>query len=198
MKKNGFTLAEVLITLGIIGVVASITIPTLMNNIQDQQFKSSYKKVYSMINEATLEIAADNGGTIKGLFTDTNTMIDYYASKMKTLKACHLNDASPGCFSTVDASIILVDGSVLWNNVNSVDTNCNNDAWGKANFGQNVCSEFYIDVNGNNKPNKEGKDRFWVGIGENKVIPAGIDGMVNSNYKCPNGLFCNSYLYLVQ
>lgn len=36
MKKYGFTLAEVLITLGIIGVVAALTIPTLMQNYKDR------------------------------------------------------------------------------------------------------------------------------------------------------------------
>ena len=44
MKKNGFTLAEVLITLAIIGVVATLTLPALMNNTQEQQFKTALKK----------------------------------------------------------------------------------------------------------------------------------------------------------
>ena len=37
MKKTGFTLAEVLITLSIIGVVAMMTLPALMTNVQEQQ-----------------------------------------------------------------------------------------------------------------------------------------------------------------
>ena len=41
-RYAGFTLAEVLITLGIIGVVAAMTIPTLMNNIQDVLFKTAF------------------------------------------------------------------------------------------------------------------------------------------------------------
>ena len=41
IKKNAFTLAEVLITLGIIGIVAAITIPTLINNVQDAQYKTA-------------------------------------------------------------------------------------------------------------------------------------------------------------
>ena len=43
-KKNGFTLAEVLITLGIIGVVAALTMPTLIANIQQEIFNSRWKK----------------------------------------------------------------------------------------------------------------------------------------------------------
>lgn len=42
--KNAFTLAEVLITLGIIGVVAALTIPTLVNNYRKKQFETGLKK----------------------------------------------------------------------------------------------------------------------------------------------------------
>lgn len=52
--KNGFTLAEVLITLGIIGVVAALTIPTLIENVQQEIFKNKWKKAYSEINQAYL------------------------------------------------------------------------------------------------------------------------------------------------
>ena len=51
-KKNAFTLAEVLITLGIIGVVAAMTIPTLISNTNGAQFKSAYKKALSTLNQA--------------------------------------------------------------------------------------------------------------------------------------------------
>ena len=42
--KNAFTLAEVLITLGIIGVVAAMTMPTLLNSTQGAQYRTAYKK----------------------------------------------------------------------------------------------------------------------------------------------------------
>ncbi len=54
MKKNAFTLAEVLITLGIIGVVAAMTIPTLISNTNGAQFKTAYKKALSTLNQAVL------------------------------------------------------------------------------------------------------------------------------------------------
>ena len=43
-KMKAFTLAEVLITLGIIGVVAAMTMPTLMNSTNGAQYKTAYKK----------------------------------------------------------------------------------------------------------------------------------------------------------
>ena len=51
-KKAAFTLAEVLITLGVIGVVAAMTIPTLMANIRGQQYRSQFKKTLSTLNQA--------------------------------------------------------------------------------------------------------------------------------------------------
>lgn len=54
MRKQGFTLAEVLITLGIIGVVAAMTIPTLISNTTGAQFKTAYKKSLSVLNQAVL------------------------------------------------------------------------------------------------------------------------------------------------
>lgn len=52
MKKNGFTLAEVLITLAIIGVVATMTLPALMTNTGEQQAKTGLKKALNTLTEA--------------------------------------------------------------------------------------------------------------------------------------------------
>ena len=52
MKKNGFTLAEVLITLAIIGVVATMTLPALMTNTGEQQAKTGLKKGINTLTEA--------------------------------------------------------------------------------------------------------------------------------------------------
>ena len=53
-KRQGFTLAEVLITLGIIGVVAAMTIPTLISNTNGAKFRSQFKKTLSTLNQAGL------------------------------------------------------------------------------------------------------------------------------------------------
>ena len=68
-KRFGFTLAEVLITLGIIGVVAAMTIPTLISNTNGAQFKTAYKKALSTLNQAVLmNLAMDD--------TDFSTIVD--------------------------------------------------------------------------------------------------------------------------
>lgn len=51
-KVLGFTLAEVLITLGVIGVVAAMTIPTLMTNLQNRKLESQFKEGYSILSQA--------------------------------------------------------------------------------------------------------------------------------------------------
>ena len=78
-KNNGFTLSEVLITLVIIGVVAAITVPSVMNNTNKQEYISGYKKMYSTINQVFNRIKADNGGVIAGVFTSDDQIIDVFS-----------------------------------------------------------------------------------------------------------------------
>lgn len=61
MKRTGFTLAEVLITLGIIGVIAAMTLPTLLVNKQKSEFVEKTKKVYSTL-EQTIKLAENDNG----------------------------------------------------------------------------------------------------------------------------------------
>lgn len=59
--NNAFTLAEVLITLAIIGVVAAMTMPTLISNTNGAQFKTAYKKALSVLSQAVvMNIALDD------------------------------------------------------------------------------------------------------------------------------------------
>ena len=70
-KRFGFTLAEVLITLSIIGVIAAMTVPTLMSSTSEQEYKTGLKKAISTINQAiTMQYALE--GT---------TMDDYYVNE---------------------------------------------------------------------------------------------------------------------
>lgn len=62
---GGFTLAEVLITLGIIGVVAAMTMPTLMNSTQNRELESELKVAYSTIQQGLSRMTADRGNEVK-------------------------------------------------------------------------------------------------------------------------------------
>lgn len=65
-RKSAFTLAEILITLGIIGIVAAMTIPTLMTKYAKQRTETQLKSFYSRINQ-TLKMSAAENGDIDGL-----------------------------------------------------------------------------------------------------------------------------------
>lgn len=71
MKKNGFTLAEVLITLAIIGVVATLTLPALMTNTAEQQAKTALKKGINTLTEAAQMNQAIDGFDYSNLKVDT-------------------------------------------------------------------------------------------------------------------------------
>lgn len=67
-KDKAFTLAEVLISLTVIGVVAAMTIPALMQKIQEQEYRSGAKSAFSIINTALKKAVYDNGNAPIGCF----------------------------------------------------------------------------------------------------------------------------------
>src|SRR5574344_1675094 len=61
MKKTAFTLAEILIVLGIIGIIAEMTIPTLMENVQKQEYVTALKKFYATQSDGWQRLLAEEG-----------------------------------------------------------------------------------------------------------------------------------------
>lgn len=88
--NKGFTLAEVLITLGIIGVVAALTIPTVVNKYREQATMAKVKKAYSIINQAYQKAAYDNGGqTINNWNCEGADCISYFfKTYFNNVKGC--------------------------------------------------------------------------------------------------------------
>ena len=84
MKKNGFTLAEVLITLAIIGVVASLTLPALMTNTGEQQAKSALKKGVNTLTEAAKMNDTLLGWDFAGAVTKSDYKTDMKANATTT------------------------------------------------------------------------------------------------------------------
>lgn len=112
-KSFGFTLAEVLITLGVIGVVAAITMPTLIQNHRKHEVETKLKKVYSMVNQA-IKLSEVEYGDISGWndYSDSMVTIEervemfnkYIGKNMQILKTEKAED---------NAYIYLSDGSIL-------------------------------------------------------------------------------------
>jgi prepilin-type N-terminal cleavage/methylation domain-containing protein len=148
-KKNlvfrfGFTLAEVLITLLIIGVISSIVIPGLIQDTRQAELKTAWKKAFATISQAVkmqkLNENQVNVGTLKNY--------------MKVMKNCSVTLTLPecvmdcptgwGCNAKPTASdIFITDDGMKWGDFGSA-----NDKW---------C---VVDVNGLKGPNKMNQDTF--------------------------------------
>ena len=101
-KRFGFTLAEVLITLGIIGVVAAMTMPTLLNSTQGAQYRTAYKKALSVLSQAVvMNVALDDYDLSQATVTNDSTATDgssaslynLFNNRMNVAKTC----AGQGC-----------------------------------------------------------------------------------------------------
>lgn len=164
--KNGFTLAEVLITLGIIGVVAAMTMPTLINQTNGTQYKAAFKKSLSAISQAvTLNVALDDisfadtvAGTAGSVTAPANEVTT--ASLLNTrMKVVNITSTLPynaplaypagvnAMSLTADTWMFFNDGSMFafFNASTIFNAQCS--------YGSKICRG-YIDVNGKKGPNK--------------------------------------------
>lgn len=209
--KKGFTLAEVLITLGIIGVIAALTIPTLINNIQTEQFRTGLKKSYTTLSQAVSTIQAQNSdldvSSTDNLITDLGTQIKILQKgtwgSLTSLPAtfnykCY-KEPNGTCgdlikrpsmdgwkaFITSDGVLFMIN-SVVYPNCDCVNWHAkinSSDASGL----NNVCASFFVDVNADKGPNQIGMDMHFIYlIKQNNnyyVRPAGA----NINNTCSAG-----------
>ncbi len=67
-----FTLAEVLITLGIIGIVAALTIPSIVAGVQKEILKNQFKKTYSTFSNAVMRVQSDWGTPVNCYYWDSS------------------------------------------------------------------------------------------------------------------------------
>ena len=93
-RKSGFTLAEVLITLGIIGVVASLVLPTLIEKFKDKVYITQTKKTYSTVQTVFNQWMYDKGCLDYAcLFEQSKTQAELsseFLSYFKSVKTCKL------------------------------------------------------------------------------------------------------------
>ncbi len=183
-RQKGFTLAEVLIALAVIGVIAAITIPNLMAAYRKQVIITKLKKVYSIFSDATNRSLMENGGIITSNYCtyvynlcleDVHDLV--MVPHVKFLKYCPANTSGDNCpfrnspslyggmhpFTSSTAGYLLDDGTWIgiWN-------------W------DNVGTMIVIDVNGSLAPNKYGQDAFVLRLTKNGLIPESHNGCINN------------------
>lgn len=184
---KSFTLAETLITLAIIGVVAAISIPALMNKFQDQELKSRFLKAYSQASQAWRAAVAENPNTYTnnggwtclrpdGTNIDYGTddgRIDAIKSQMKVIKSC---SAQTGCwpdkYEFTDILGTTSNGALSplkygWINADGM-------CW-SAPFYPGEQAHLIVDTNCNKSPNLIGEDIFSFLLGKDGIIYFAFD-----------------------
>ncbi len=158
-KRTGFTLAEVLITLAIIGVVAALTIPSIVKNYQEAQYKVAYKKAYSDASRVWNLMAANNEIEIrKGQFEGGMATNDFpnFRTHFNVIKECH---GTRDCFTNQDnAEMFSEYNDMPASTYSFVDSQ--GRSWGYAPDSYFEAAYIFVDTNANKKPNVLGKDRF--------------------------------------
>lgn len=164
--NNAFTLAEVLITLGVIGVVSAVTMPTLIQNYQKQVTINRLKADYNLLVLALKRAEADYGPIQEwninyqnvGNFTETYLLPyiktvkkDYVTPKHKYLNG---NKSDFGQEKENSKTYALANGSEIFI------------------FGDNYWHVIFIalDINGAKNPNTFGKDTFYFQINKKFLI----------------------------
>ena len=201
--KKGFTLAEVLITLSIIGIVAALTIPSVISNYQQQEFKTGLKKAVSVLNEAIQTNIAQDGETPY----DNSNIFRYLQRHMSVIKTLPYNATKlqNDTFYTTDGMKFMVAPPnyychVLHEGGCAYVTIMNCGSYGlinNPNKTTNVPCLIIADVNGDKKPNpqyiankksgdfdilysypsfndKKVLDAFPILITDEKAIPFGV------------------------
>lgn len=159
-RYTGFTLAEVLITLGIIGVVAAISIPSLLGIYKETQYKTAYKKAFSEVYQAFK--AAQYSEEFSENSNDSNTLNNFnlIKHKFKVVKSCSYSVAD-GCW--VESCIIEKDCFWCYSASPNLIGAGFIDASGRSWVHYAATSDalvILVDTNGFSSPNRMGRDRF--------------------------------------
>lgn len=220
-KVNAFTLAEVLITLAIIGVIAAITVPVLHANYTEQERISRVKKVYSVFANAMTFVKADGGDYVLESGNNIDSMKEwfdtYLAPRLVTTKVCY---STSGCWNdkyikkpngdkftslgsndshglgAYNISAVMNDGTLINIDDYSYTQITNILGVDSSESGMGII----FDINGVKEPNTLGKDVFvLVYTHELGVVPAYKDRTVaeitTDCSKTGSGISCiNKYL----
>lgn len=199
-KKIAFTLAEILITLGIIGVVAALTIPSLIQKKQNKVLEVQFKKSYSIISQAMLNVVENEYGGIvefgnsdlgnlililSKYYKDAQTtwpVLENYPNNTETARCNFLANyyknytGKTGATRFNDGIIQISDGSTIYFDVSALN---------EVTYGTIFIA---VDINGwRAKPNKYGYDFFVFKLEKNgKITPMGSD---DSLY--PASIYCS-------
>ena len=201
-SKAAFTLAEVLITLGIIGVVAAMTLPVIVGEYQKQVTVVHLKKFYTTINQALRRSEVDNGEYKYwqiGYDIGASAYFDKYwkpylrgVTICKTYLECNYTSNQP--FSDINGTkagavlisetsrttIKLPDGTVV---INFTSMGGTADEEGNL-VDDHISGALYVDINGGKGPNRYGKDVFVYIRNESGIINPYLINLKDISTRC--------------
>ena len=187
-NKKAFTLAEVLVTLTIIGVVAAVTVPTLSHNTTKHATINTLKTTYSILSQAIHRAQADYGDasewitenerwTEKGAIEVAEKLKPY----LKIAKDCGPYDEKRECFTYEYSKYrngqnlyyVIPTDKRYYKLVLNNGTLIRIKASAVSEYALGTSFIIFVDVNGNKKPNKNGEDIFLFSFTNNKFVPLG-------------------------
>ena len=208
MHKKAFTLAEVLITIVIIGMVCSMTLPALINKINMKHYIAQLKEDYSILSQAHNALTAENGNfaySIEHCAKESNQSTrnscfrDTFATKFKSIRKCeepYSTDKKTSCFPEF-SKIKHLNGTPASTNYLNISSStivlangsvllfyldsatCAFDYEGQFNYKR--CGWITLDVNGLKKPNTFGKDIYILYVMDKAVKPLAYEFMAEFN-----------------
>ena len=177
--KKGFTLAEILITLSIIGVVSVLYLPSVVENVQQRALDDKDKIETRKLEEALSQMRVR--GDIKGYATH-QAFLDKFSNYMKFAKKCtvaNMDECFPSkFFSSTNKEYLTADlktganlghsdygaplvGAIFANGTHALiafNPNCEPPSQFSNSTDPTECLAIAYDLNGQKEPNKMGKD----------------------------------------
>ena len=169
MKKRAFTLAEVLVALAIVGVIAALTLPNIMRLNQEAGIGPMLASVQTSVEEAAGRMLVDNPNKTLSKMDADGLFIGYLNRQLAMLDKT--NDANPNA-----QGYALTNGAIL-NFVAPTGTVPAGTAF----------KDVVVDINGENRPNANGIDKFTFTLSSNGFLaPQGCAKVISdNNWKVP-------------
>jgi len=191
IKKAAFTLPEVLITIGVIGIVAAMTIPTLITKYQEKVIVTKFQQVFAILTEAYKLAENDLGENFRKSFdyksgaTGPDDFWNAYKPYLNASLDC--KDNPDACFGVakkvwgVGNYYTMLDsdekGSLVKSKRAVILKNGVTVGFGGVGNSQTAHLYIVVDINGRNKPNRYGVDTFFFAVSDtsqNKIMPEGL------------------------
>ena len=199
-KLYAFTLAETLITLAIIGVVAALTIPSLVQRFQERQYVSQLKKSYAVLQNAFQMAIAEHGTidqwglttTVAGVDEEGNNILDYSSANMifsyiepylKIASYEYLN--KPDKWYSLDGREVSVAPTTAANEMHNGATLADGTyfklGWISTLSCNPYCGDFWIYLPA--KKQQLGVTRFNFYVSKNGLFPKGTSNDINNDFE---------------